>query len=126
MARKTSSSGKQSNGVAGEEVGEGDERSLTLATSDIVDLKVDGVRLDKPQGRAQNGKQFGCSDLLNLVLMCQSQERLPISEPTQTSHLAAQCVSATSKNGREHLTLRWTCHSAAVWMAGTSSLPISR
>lgn len=71
MARKMSSSGKQSNGVTGEEAGEGDERSLTLATSDVVDLKVDGVRLDKPQGRAQNGKQLGRSDLLNLVLTCQ-------------------------------------------------------
>ncbi|TID15673.1 hypothetical protein E6O75_ATG08001 [Venturia nashicola] len=55
MARKTSSSGKHPNGVTGDEVGEGDERSLTLATTDVVDLRVDGVRLDKSQGRAQNG-----------------------------------------------------------------------
>ncbi|QDS76612.1 hypothetical protein FKW77_007733 [Venturia effusa] len=55
MARKAPSPNKQSNGVAEEEVGEGSERSLTLETSDVVDLKVDNVRLDKSQGRAQNG-----------------------------------------------------------------------
>lgn len=126
MARKTSSSGKQTNGVTGEEVGEGPERSLTLETGDVVDLKVDGVRLDKSQGRAQNGKQFGPSDLPDYILMLLSQAHLPISEPTQTSHLATKCVSATLRDGREHLTLTWTCHSAAVWETGTSSMHISR
>jgi hypothetical protein len=57
MARKIPSSGKQSNGVTEEQVGEGPDRALTLEVGDVIDCKVDGVRLDKSQGRAQNGER---------------------------------------------------------------------
>lgn len=57
MARKIPSSGKQSNGVTEEQVGEGPDRTLTLEVGDVIDCKVDGVRLDKSQGRAQNGER---------------------------------------------------------------------
>lgn len=68
MAKKTSSSGKQSNGVIEEQVGEGPDRALTIGVSDTADLKVDGVRLDKSQGKAQNGEETGCMQIPNGIL----------------------------------------------------------
>jgi PAB1-binding protein PBP1 len=56
MAKKLSSSGKQSNGITDDNVGDGPDRTLTLDVKEVVDCKVDGVRLDKSQARSQNGE----------------------------------------------------------------------
>jgi len=66
MARKLPSSGKQANGVAGEYVGDGHDRTMTFEIADVVDLALESVRLDKTPAKAQNGK----TPVLPLPLPC--------------------------------------------------------
>lgn len=44
--------------TAGEYIGIGADHVMTLDTTDVVDLAVPQVKLDKVQSRAQNGKYF--------------------------------------------------------------------
>lgn len=60
MVRKLPSHGKQANGVAHEQAGEGSDRSMLFEVSDVLDLSLESVRLDH-KVKTQNGMLKKCT-----------------------------------------------------------------